>query len=496
MRNHSDGVSSASAKRVDAPPAPVARKLRLGTKLAYGFGSIAYGIKDGGFSALLLLFYNQVVGLRADVVGLALLAALVLDAFVDPVIGHLSDRLRSRWGRRHPFMYMAAVPVGVLYLFLWNPPFGDGDGAKLVWLFVTAILVRAAISCYEVPSAALAPELTSDYHERTSALGYRYLFGWLGNTTMSLLAFTVFLAPTAAYPVGQLNPAGYGSYAIVAAIGMIVAILVSAIGTHREIRHLPRLSRADAGLRKTPAGIFTAFKNRAFRTLLLAGVFGFTAQGLTGALMTYFLTYYWQFPAAIIGLFTFPFMAGVLLAFAIATALSRSVGKVRAAVVCSALYPLVAIAGYVCREMGVFPANGTAALLLLLLSGAAIPVALGVAGAILGASMMSDVVEDEQQRTGRRNEGLFFGGSSFMQKCGSGLGLYLSGAILSLVHFPANATPGAVDGGVLFRLALIYSSFILVLGWLGSFVLSRFPLGGQRDHEDRIARLGVVASAG
>jgi GPH family glycoside/pentoside/hexuronide:cation symporter len=473
----------------------VARKLRFSTKLAYGFGSIAYGIKDNGFSTLLLLFYNQVVGLRADVVGLALLVALILDAFVDPVIGHMSDRLRSRWGRRHPFMYMAAVPVGVLYLFLWNPPFGGSDGAKLAWLFTMAILVRTAISCYEVPSSALAPELTSDYHERTSALGYRYLFGWLGGMTMFLLAFAVFLAPTAAYPVGQLNPAGYGTYAMVAAVGMIVAILVSAAGTHREIKHLPQLSPVEASLRKTLAGIVVVFRNRAFRVLLLSGVFSFTAQGLTFALTAYFNTYYWQFPAAIIGLFTFSVLAGVFLAFVIATAVSRLVGKMRAAAGCLALYSLAAIAPFVCRELGVFPANGTAALLVLLLGITAISTSFGVASAILGASMMSDVVEDEQMRTGQRNEGLFFAGSFFMQKCVSGLGLYLSGAILALVHFPAGATPGAVEAGVLTRLVLTYSGLLLVIGWVASFVYTRFPLGGQRDHEDRLARLGVIASA-
>ena len=186
------------------------RKLGLGTKLAYGFGSIAYGIKDNGFSTLLLLFYNQVIGLRADLVGLAIMVALVLDAFIDPVVGHLSDHSQSRWGRRHPFMYAAALPVGVLYLLLWSPPMGS-QTETLVYLIGVAILVRTAISIYEVPSAALAPELTADYHERTSVLGWRYLFGWLGGMGMLLLTFAVILAPTPEYlgrsaQPGRLSP--------------------------------------------------------------------------------------------------------------------------------------------------------------------------------------------------------------------------------------------------------------------------------------------------
>ena len=218
---------------------PEQRRLPFATKLFYGFGSIAYGIKDNGFSTLLLLFYNQVIGLPADIVGLALMIALILDAFVDPVVGHLSDGTRTRWGRRHPFMYAAALPIGVLYLLLWHPPTG-ASATTFVYLIVAAIVVRSAISFYEVPSSALAPELTSDYHERTSVLGYRYMFGWLGGISMLLITFTVFLAPTAQYPIGQLNPDGYKSYALYAAVFMTAAILISALGTHREIARLPK----------------------------------------------------------------------------------------------------------------------------------------------------------------------------------------------------------------------------------------------------------------
>ena len=217
---------------------PERRRLPFATKLFYGFGSIAYGIKDNGFSTLLLLFYNQVVGLPADMVGLALMIALILDAFIDPVVGHVSDGTRTRWGRRHPFMYAAALPIGVLYLLLWHPPTGSPT-ATLAYLIVAAIVVRSAISFYEVPSSALAPELTSDYHERTSVLGYRYMFGWLGGMTMLLATFTIFLAPTAQYPIGQLNPSispGYGFAAIIVAflgrlhpVGILFASLLMAL---------------------------------------------------------------------------------------------------------------------------------------------------------------------------------------------------------------------------------------------------------------------------
>src|SRR5436190_18873436 len=99
-----------------AQPAKDPGRLDFLTKFFYGFGSVSFGVKDNGFSYLLLIFYNQVIGLPATMVSIALLIALVFDACIDPMIGQVSDNLRSRWGRRHPFMYGAALPVALSYL--------------------------------------------------------------------------------------------------------------------------------------------------------------------------------------------------------------------------------------------------------------------------------------------------------------------------------------------------------------------------------------------
>ena len=149
---------------------------------------------------------------------------------------------------------------------------------------------------------------------------------------------------------------------------------------------------------------------------------------------------------------------------------------------------------FVLRTLGLFPANGAPLLIPALMLTTAVATGLGVAGSILGASMMSDVVEDAQMRTGQRTEGLFFAGSFFMQKCVSGLGLFLSGAILSVVRFPTGAAPGSVPPGVLDSLVLIYGSALLVLTLAGAYFVYRFPLGGKRDHEQRLAQLAETAS--
>ena len=97
-------------------------KLSLSTKFFYGFGSISFGIKNNGFSYFVLFVYSSVLGLPAWMAGLALNLVLIADAITDPLVGYYSDRLGSKWGRRHPFMYAAAIPVTISFYFLWSPP--------------------------------------------------------------------------------------------------------------------------------------------------------------------------------------------------------------------------------------------------------------------------------------------------------------------------------------------------------------------------------------
>ena len=473
---------------MSAPGRPQA--LGLKTKLAYGFGSAAYGIKDNGLQTLLLLFYNQIVGLRSDLVGMAIFAALVLDAFVDPAIGRWTDRTSSRWGRRHPFMVAAAIPVGVLYVLLWNPP-RTSSTETMIFLVVVAVLARTAISTYEIPSSALAPELTADYDERTSLLGYRYLFSWIGGMTMAFVTFVFIMAPSPDYPVGQLNPVSYRVYSWVAAVAMVVAILVSAWGTPVPARRVGAPPAHDGVPR--PA-IWSTFKNKAFIMLMASGVFSFASTGLTFALSTYFNTYLWALDASVFGIFTAALLIGAVGAFWLAQSLSRRFGKKIASIWVMASYPPVAIAPYALWAAGAFPHAGDAALLPLLMVFMALAATLGTAGAILGASMMSDVVEDAELRTGERSEGTYFAGSFFMQKCVSGLGLFLAGGMLSIVNFPSGAAPGTGPAPVLSQLVLLYVGVLISLGAFATWFIICFPLGGRGEHETRLARLSAIAS--
>ena len=137
-------------------------KLSFSTKFFYGFGSISFGIKNNGFSYFVLFVYSSVLGLPAWMAGLALNLVLVADAITDPLVGYYSDRLRSRWGRRHPFMYAAALPVAITYFFLWTPPENLTDWQLFYYLLGCAIIIRVFITFYEIPSVSLGPELSDN----------------------------------------------------------------------------------------------------------------------------------------------------------------------------------------------------------------------------------------------------------------------------------------------------------------------------------------------
>ena len=190
----------------------------LRAKLFYGFGSVAFGVKDFGFGTLLLFYYNQVIGISPWKVSLAIAAMLCVDAVADPLIGQFSDSLRTPWGRRHPLMYATALPLAISFFFLWLPPQGWSESATLGYLFVMATVVRFLISLYETPSSALVPEMTDDYDTRTAFISIRYVFGVAAAVLMNALTFRFLLFADKLHPDGRFNPDGYVRYALVSAL--------------------------------------------------------------------------------------------------------------------------------------------------------------------------------------------------------------------------------------------------------------------------------------
>ncbi len=447
----------------------------LSTKLFYGFGAVANGAKSNGFNYLLLFFYSQVVGLPAQWVSLGIFIALLFDAVSDPLVGYLSDNLRSRWGRRHPFMYASGVPVAVAYYFLWSPP-ELAPESLFLYFVVLAVLIRTLITFYEIPSTALVAELTEDYDQRTKFMSFRYFFGWWGGLTMAVLAYLVFLPESKG---GLEYVAGWSHYGLTASVVIAVAIYVSAIGTHR---HIPYLRKAPAGLgfnpRRSASELRETLSNRSFLVLFVSALFTAVAAGVSTTLSIYFARHFWEFTSAQLGYLQFPYFASAFLALLLAPWASRLLGKKPAALGITSVSVLLAPMPYILRMLGWFPENGTDLLFYTLMAFNTLEVTLIITSSILISAMIADVVEDSEVATGRRSEGIFFAANSFAQKAVNGLGVIVAGQILAVVQFPTQARPGEVPTETLFELAGFYipalwGFYLIAMVVLGFYRISR-----------------------
>jgi Na+/melibiose symporter-like transporter len=485
------GAIAPSNAAVHSPAAPA--RIALPTKLFYGLGSVAFGVQGLALGSPLLLFFNQVIGLPAPWVGGAIMIALIFDAVFDPMVGQWSDHVRSRWGRRHPFMYASAIPLAIAFYCLWNPPYHWSNQAMFGYLLASLIAVRLLVSLYEIPSAALAPELTADYDERTGLLSYRFFFGTLGGTAMAVLAFMVFLRKDATHPLGVLNRHGYEQCGLVGALVILASILVSSFGTHGRIAALIQPPRRNLGLRGKAREIAATLANRSFLSLTIAGIIAAISGGLSAGLGLYITTYFWELtPREISYLAGFGFVSAIL-AVSLAPAVSKAMGKKRAMIT---LFAVALVAGSLpipLRLLGLMPPNHSLALLAILFADAVIRDTLGIMGYIIVASMMADVVEDIAVSSGHRSEGLLFATVGLLQKCISGVGTFLSGLLLGFVNFPQGAIQGHVDPAVLRHLVLIFVPVSAGCSALAIAVLGFYRID-RTVHQRNLERLRDAAA--
>ena len=467
------------------------RKVDLSTKLYYGFGAVANGAKSNGFNYLLLFYYSQVIGLRADLVSLGILIALVFDAISDPLVGYISDNTHSRLGRRHPYMYAAGVPVALAYYFLWSPPAWDETGLFLYFVCM-AVLIRTLITFYEIPATALVAELTDDYDQRTEMMSFRFFFGWWGGLTMAVMNYLVFLPEEKG---GLEYVQGWSNYGLTASIVIFISIYVSAIGTHKHIPHLRKPpSSAPFSFTKTKKEIKETLSNRSFFALFVSALLQAVAAGVSTSLSIYFSRHFWELTTTQIGYMNLPYFFSAFVALMLAPKVSRWLGKKKGGMTVLGLAFAMAPMPYILRVLGLFPDNGTDTLFWTLVVFNTVEVTLIIMSSSLIAAMIADVVEDSEVKTGRRSEGIFFAANSFAQKAVNGLGVVVAGQILAIIQFPTKAKPGQVPEATLFDLAYIYVPTLLFFYLFALAVLSVYRIN-REDHSENLRKLAEIDNA-
>lgn len=452
----------------------------------FGVGGMALGISGNAVSYFLLVYYNQMLGIAAYLVSLALAIALLVDAMIDPGIGMLSDRTRTAWGRRHPYLYAAVIPLPVLYYFMWNPPAWALTNDAIGFVYLTLVLIgfRTALACFDIPSNAMVPELTTDYDKRTSLMSARVSTAWVVGTAGTIAMYSFFLQPTAQYPDGVLNPEGYRSASLWGAMLIMLSVVISAIGTHRHVATLREARpRTAFDLRAAVQTVRAIFANRPFRALILYAIAHRSTDGLIAALWVYLVTYFWLLDANQIAVLAALHLIGAAIAMLVTPTLARNHDK-RTVVLAATFGSIItSCMPITLRVMGLLPDRWVYPTLM---GVAIVDVFLVVIMVSLVASMVADVVEDVEKSDGRRHEGAIFSAQTFVSKLSTAAGTWAAGLVLTLIAFPQAARVADVSRETAWSLGLanvlvLYAAIAVCVALLLRYKLDRIT------HQSNIA---------
>jgi glycoside/pentoside/hexuronide:cation symporter, GPH family len=455
-----------AAKEMDESPKP-----GFGTILAYGLGSVSNAVKSAPMSAFLLIFYNQVVGLSALQATAVMTATLVLDAICDPVVGQLSDSWRSALGRRLPFMYASVIPLAVSFILLWNPPAGLSGNGLAIYFMIALGMVRIFDTLFELPHLAIVPEITRDYQERTRLYTWRYLFEALGGILVSAMAYNVFLREDDDGAGGILAREGYGPLSLFCALLILVLSLASTIGLQRSGRLRGSVDLPERFTLRARIELFVrTIRGSPVISLSLVAILISVGSGMGSALSMYWLLYYYQFSQAAMSLLVVALALGII-ATALTPRIAARLGKRGAIILFVWIYLAATASPLLFRLFDLVPAGSTGLLLMVAIQGAVGTATMTMVMIVL-TSMVSDLTEEAERRTGQRSEAMLLSSLNFIRKATQGLGALGAGAILTIVSFPVGAVRTGVAPAQLDALALFYLGGKMVLFLLATIVLA------------------------
>ncbi|WP_304190615.1 MFS transporter [Phenylobacterium aquaticum] len=471
--------AEAPAAGEDANHTARSSRLGLGMLTAYGTGALVQDTANFGLNTLLLFYLTIICGMPGVMAGAALGVALVLDSFIDPLVGSLSDNSRSRHGRRHPFMIVSAIPMVAAFVMLFSiPPSLSGVGL-FAYALVALLVVRIGMSGFTVPYIALGAELSDDYAERSTIVAARVLFTVVAGGVAAFLAYGVFLKGVG----GQMHRAAYGPFAITCGGLVLLGAAVSTLGTLRARDRLHAAPEGKATAARFFAEVAEVFRNPSFRILFFACLILFVALGVASALTLHANTYFWKLPSSAILIITLTGTLGVLIGVFIASFLGRTLEKRTIALSGIGLIGACQLLPVPLRLAGVIQPDSA----IVALMAAAGLAGVGASFALIGfQSMMADAADEHEHLFGARREGLYFAGISLSAKASSGVGALIAGLVLDLIGFPHGldlhggaAVP--IPPEAVRNLGLVYGPGAALITAISVLMLLRYRRG-REDH--------------
>jgi glycoside/pentoside/hexuronide:cation symporter, GPH family len=400
-------------------------KLTFAEKLAYGAGDLGPAMTANLLTFYQLAFFIKVAGIPAGLAGSVLMIGKIWDAVNDPIVGVLSDRTQSRkWGRRYPWILGGAIPFGLTFLLQWVKP--DLDGMGLFWFYVVmGILFNTAYTAVNLPYTALTPEMTDDYHERTSLNSFRFTFSIGGSLLSVILMILVSLQlPGAANLGSQLMIAS----SIVSVLS-VASLIWCVLGTKaRTLSHPSREIVNEEESLPIVQQFKLAFANRPFLYVIGIYLCSWLALQIMATVIQFFVLDYMRLSPEVANFLVLAVQGTAMIALSFWSWFSSRYGK-----------KIAYIAGmgiWLVAQVGLFLLQPGQVNLMYFIGAMA---GFGVSTAyLIPWSMLPDVIDLDELNTGKRREGFFYAFMVLLQKVGLAAGLFAVGQALERAGYIAN----------------------------------------------------------
>lgn len=445
-----------------------AKTLSLGTKLGFGVGDLGGNLFFTIMGFYLSFYLTDTTRLLAGLAGVAVVVGKLADALVDPVVGFASDRTRTRWGRRRPFMFVGSILLFVFMIVMYTNPHISSQVLLFVWALAAYILVMASYSLVNIPYGALTPELSPDFDERTTLNAFRMAFAVVGTAVGAGLVLTI---------VGAFTNRDTGWMAMGAIMGAVMTL--TAMATVFSLRE-PALPPRDKG--KPETRIFpsytSALKLKPFRLVMFP--YALHIIGITivqGALIYYFKYIYnaeGQFQLAL-GIF----LAGVFVSIPLWTVISKRIGKKLSYNLGMGLFAAVVIAFF-------FVGKGRGVEVMY--------ITMAIAGLgnstnyVMPYAILPDVTELDYANTGVRREGVFYGLWNFTLKAGQALASGMVLWVLAAFGYAPDVTQSDLS---ILGIRLLVGPIAAVFFVAGVVVLSFYPITRKYYETEILPRVAV-----
>lgn len=476
-------MSDASVKNENGETYNRRRKVPVRTKLFFASGAFQEATVVAA-GLVTVLFYNQILGVSPALCGTAFLIASVVDGITDPAVGAFSDHFRSRWGRRHPLMLASALPVGIAFYFLYQPMAGLSEMGYFAWMTTFLVLMRIAITFYNIPHDALGAELTDDYEERSSVFGYNLVAVALAATMMVMIVNFLIFPTTPEYSNGLLNESRYPILATLGAIAVVVSILVCTLGTVDQlpyIHHVDVSKKVDYG--KFFRELLTLVRNSSYISTCLSLLTIYASLGILGVVSTYAYIYVYGLSTEQMAIAGIVKMPGVFVALPLLALMSLRMDKRQILIVTATLTGVMTALPHILKMFDWFPGNESSFLLVALFLPLFIGTLVTPVTAIIIDSQLVDVADVHEYQTGSRAEGVVFSVRSFAIKATSGIGGLLAGFGLEFIGFPENAEVGNLSEETITGLLFLNGPLYLGLYLLAIVFMSFYKIDKERHAE-------------